>query len=1073
MVNPLYLIALLLASAFLHPLIARVHKKAGAVLVTAVLAAGVLFPLQWLTALDASAMQSFVFQTAGFKAPISINLQVGIQETLFLLLINGGAFLNVIYSLSRGKKAWNDSSQILLMTLLLGVNGLILSRDLFNMFVFMEISSISLYALVASKNSGKSFEAGIKLMIAGGIASAFYLIGVIFLYRITGTLNLDDMIAKSSMLDNRIGMTAVFFVAASLLIELKPFPANGWGADVYQAADTEVSSLVSGASATAVFFVLYKIMPLFNLSILQVAALSGGATFLFSQLLALKQDSVRRMLGYSSIGQIGLLVLVASVGTYYGDMLSARLFGGIFLPLLLLAGNHLFSKIGLFWVTGITGQKSLATLGKNKGSAVGIAVQGILTSALAGFPPFPAFWAKWALVTGLVSLGAYSWSFIILLGSLIEAVYLFRWFLKSIKDTSDDGAVHDEIIEDDFAVPAEAAPEAEKGTFGLPWLAPTLSSIVLAAAGGFLSLLFLMPGEISSIVDLIMLLPLAALLIWTLLDLLRIPLKIQILLAIAASAAYGYFAYTTLDGIREVFALIFIAGSAVQMIALMNRKGRHTGLTGMLVTMVFSLGSLIYAQTTLQFFFSWELMTISSFFLVVRGQKSSAAGLRYLTFSLAGAFSILAALALGSGAMAAVLFGVGFLVKMGAIGLHIWLPGAYAESDDDVSTFFSSVLSKAGLLMLFLLSGVFSQNIFPSLSSQGILGSMTFTDLLGWIGVVTAFAGAFLALFKEDIKYTLAYSSMGQVGYMLLSYALMTQLGWMNSLYLAVTHLLFKGMLFIAISGVIYRTQTRLMYKMGGLISRMPVTFFTVLIGIIALSGVPPLTGFGSKWMLYTALIEKGWYLQAAIAMFASGIAFLYLFRLIHVIFLGQLKDEHRDIKEAPLWFLIPQIIGIIGIMFISVYPSAFLKVLEKAVSPYFPTTISWEGYTVLSTLGYWNGTAVMFVTIGVFLAPLIWLLIVQRKHTQKVGQFNIVYAAERPYKPETTHYGYNFFAPYEKALGFLKAPLVTNFWGKVVSIAEVTGSAVRRLYSGNIQTYALWIVLYTSILLLIIQRGM
>jgi formate hydrogenlyase subunit 3/multisubunit Na+/H+ antiporter MnhD subunit len=380
--------------------------------------------------------------------------------------------------------------------------------------------------------------------------------------------------------------------------------------------------------------------------------------------------------------------------------------------------------------------------------------------------------------------------------------------------------------------------------------------------------------------------------------------------------------------------------------------------------------------------------------------------------------------------------------------------------------------------MLFLLAGLFVQEAIPAGFAAGtrlesLLSGIAFTDLLGWLGVVTAFAGAFLALFKEDIKYTLAYSSMGQVGYMLLSFALMSQLGWMNSLYLAVTHLMFKGMLFVAISGVVYRTKTRLMYQMGGLITRMPITFFTVLIGIIAVSGVPPLTGFGAKWMLYTALIEKGWYLQAALAMFASGIAFLYLFRLIHVIFLGQLKDEHRTVTEAPIWMLIPQVVGIAGIMLYSMYPSLLLKPLEAAVAPFFETTISWDGYTVLSTLGYWNGTAVMYVTMGVFLVPLLWLLIVQRKNTQKVGQFNIVYAAERPYRPETTHFGYNFFAPYEKALGFLHKPLATRFWYRVVSVAEVAGSMVRKLYTGNIQTYALWIVIYTSILLSILQRGM
>ncbi len=1079
MVNPLYLIAILLGTAFLHPLVARRFKGAAQVLVLAVIAFSVALPALWLASLNTMGQSHVLFDTAGFRAPFSIPLQVGVEESLFLLLVNAGAFLGAMYFMLREKEEFSGATQILLLTLLLGSDGLILTRDLFNMFVFMEISSISLYGLVAKPKSGRSFEAGIKLMVAGGIASALYLVGVIFLYRLTGTLNLDEMILRSGALKGVAGAAALGLLTLSLLIELKPFPANGWGADVYQATDPGISALISGTSATAVFFVLYKITPLLGARVLQVAAVSGGVTFLASQILAYKQDSTRRMLGYSSIGQIGLLILVIALGALYGEAFTARVFGGVFFVVLLLAGNHLLSKAGLFWVSGIRNDDSLADSLSERPGALAAAGQGILTSALAGFPPFPGFWAKWMLVTALIRFGSYSWAFVILLGSLVEAAYLFRWFLTTVRKAGDSGEVHDEIIPSDF--PQEITPasgETRIPVSGDGWLAPALAAVILAAGGAMLSIMFLFRPGAALMEQSMLLIPLAALLLWGLLDLIRIPFRIQIVLALAASGLYAYLFIPSLDGIRQIFGLIFIAGSAVQMITLLNRRGSHRGLAALLTALVFSLGNLLFASSALELFFSWELMTVTSFFLIVRGRKASGAALRYLVFSLAGAFSILAGLALGSGVPAAILLGLGFLTKMGTIGFHIWLPGAYAESDDDLSTFFSSVLSKAGLLMMFLLAGAFMQDLVPGLADAGtrleaLFAGISIAQILGWLGAATAFAGAFLALFKEDIKYTLAYSSMGQVGYMLLSFSLMTQLGWMNSLYLAVTHLLFKGMLFIAIAGVIYRTNERMMYKMGGLISRMPVSFFTVLIGIIALSGVPPLTGFGAKWMLYTALIEEGWYLQAAVAMFASGIAFLYLFRLIHVIFLGQLKDEHRNVKEAPVWFLIPQIAGIAGIMLFSVYPSLLLKPLEAAVAPYFSGTIAWDGYTVLSTLGYWNGTAVMFVTVGVFLLPLIWLLIVQRKNTQKVGQFNIVFAAERPHRPETTHFGYNFFAPYEKALGFLKNPVVSRFWYRVLSVVEVTGSAARRLYSGNIQTQALWIVLYSSILLLILQRGL
>ncbi|HMA62190.1 MAG TPA: NADH-quinone oxidoreductase subunit F, partial [bacterium] len=232
--------------------------------------------------------------------------------------------------------------------------------------------------------------------------------------------------------------------------------------------------------------------------------------------------------------------------------------------------------------------------------------------------------------------------------------------------------------------------------------------------------------------------------------------------------------------------------------------------------------------------------------------------------------------------------------------------------------------------------------------------------------------------------------------------------------------------------------------------------------------GVPPLSGFGGKWMLYTALIEKGWYLQAGLAFFAGAVAFLYLFRLIHSIFLGQLKPEHRNIKESPIWYHIPSYIFIGGIMAISAFPNIILKPLIQAVSGYFPASITLENYTVISTLGYWNGNAVMLVTMGIFMTLLIFMLMRIRSVT-KVEQFNIVYAAERPERPVTTHVAYNFFAPYKKALGFLDRSRAVRFWDNISQWSHTLAAAFNNIYTGNAQTYALHIFMLIVILYLII----
>ncbi len=1107
MVSPIYAIAIPLGAAFLLPLFEKAGKNAAKALVLAILAALTALPVSWLVVWIVNTpnlagllrVSPLAVDTGGFPAPISIRLAAGIGEALVMALVNLTAFLGITHMLVRSQAKPTGKTLVLLLTLVTGVNGLILTRDLFNIFVFLEITSISTYALIASNGSKRAYEAGFKYIIAGSIASSIYLVGVIYLYRLTGSLSLDHL--------PRSGGTAIalMLLTTALLLELKPFPANGWSLDVYQAADPGISAMVSAVGASGVLFVLYKLTPLLSPTHLRLIAGSGAVTFVFSQVIALRQTDVRRMLGYSSTAQIGLMLLV--IGSGRGTIPTIVLLG-------LLLGNHMLSKAGLFWVTDlIDGNRTIASMSDSgslpalaRNKPLLVAMIGILLAALAGLPPFPSFWAKWHLVSALVPNGRWLLVAVVLGGSLMEAGYLFRWFTRFTKASEDPGDVHQERIPADVPVTtrpqtgtvssrsgkealarqaASTAAATQATTQTIPQVVrqaeqpveisgspvPTIIATLVLVFGGIAAAVgFLAPNQ-----ELILLVPLAVLLIGALLDTLRIPSKIQLLLGMLGIGVYSWLLLPSLGGIPLVFGLLFLVGGLLQMIALMQRKGHQPGLAVLVSTLLFSLGNLLFVQSRLGFFFSWELMSIVSYLLIVRGRAASGAALRYLMFSLGGAYSILVGLVLlptgfaphaTSSLWAGILLGTGFLIKIGTVGLHIWLPGAYAEAEDEVSSLLSSVLSKAGLFMLFTTAGLFIQPLLRSVPG------VTLAYLLGWLGALTALAGAFLAVFQEDIKYTLAYSSMGQMGYMLLSFALMTQLGWINSMYLAVTHLLFKTMLFVAIAGVVHRTGTRLMYRMGGLISRMPVSFFSVLIGIIALSGVPPLTGFGAKWMLYTALIEKGWYLQAGMAFFASAIAFLYLFRLIHTIFLGQLKDEHREIREAPLWYLVPQLIAIIGIMLVSMFPNLLIKPLEMAIAGYFPQTIAWQGSTLVSTLGYWNGNAVMYVTMGVFLVPLVWLLATRRKHNQKVRQFNIVYSAERPDRPQTTHYAYNFYAPYRSALGSFLTPWATRFWKRVLSVVRVVGSSTRRIYSGDGQTYALYVLLYAIVLMLLLRGG-
>jgi formate hydrogenlyase subunit 3/multisubunit Na+/H+ antiporter MnhD subunit len=494
--------------------------------------------------------------------------------------------------------------------------------------------------------------------------------------------------------------------------------------------------------------------------------------------------------------------------------------------------------------------------------------------------------------------------------------------------------------------------------------------------------------------------------------------------------------------------------------------------------MLMYAGMIMLIRTTdsFGFFAAWELLTVGSYFLILRGKESEPHALSYILFSLGGAFLILAGFALAASAvppaptfslanLAAltapvapwvfVLLAVGFMTKTAAIGVHIWLPGAHAEAETDVSPMVSGILLKAGLYGLFVL--------LMAMGKQQLFG-IELTHALLWIAALTALLGNLMAIFQEDGKRLLAYSSIGQMGYAVFGLALMNHLGWLMALMFVINHYIYKAMLFLSVGGVAKRTGTRDMYKMGGLITLMPLSFIATLIGIIAVSGVPPLSGFGGRWIFYNAIMTSDVRMPMVILFLAGPIAFLYLFRLIYTIFLGQLKDEFRRVKEAPFWIVLPQMIYVALLMIFAIFPGIALRRVDEYLNQFFPEGgLGWSGNEITSAYGYWNPVSIMIIICVIFGVLLAWLMFVDRK-AQKVKQFNIVFSAEAPYRPETTHFAWNFFAPYRKALGFLVLPLATMFWGTITGLLHTGADIARRFYTGNGQTYAFHFLLFVIV---------
>jgi formate hydrogenlyase subunit 3/multisubunit Na+/H+ antiporter MnhD subunit len=1040
MVDAIHIISVALAAAFLLGLIQDRRGLAYGIALLAFAAVSAIAG-QWVWALGWNGVAPVEILTAGIEPPFAIALHMGIAEAALILLINLTGLLSLIYLRDTMFKQGRRAMAVLLI-FAMALGGMVLTRDLFNLFVFIELIVISTGGLILLSHDKRALGAGFKYLIVAQLISLLLLIGIIFAYHATGTLNIDDMSTMTAALFKSGGTLAFFLILVAVIAELKPFPANGWALDIYESAHPAFSALLSAASGSAALFAADKILLIGGANWLPIATGVGIVTFVASNLFALSQNNDRRLLGYSSVAQIGLVLTVIGQRDVLGENF-LFIGGGILLA-------HAVSKAGLYWLSGLIEGRELSDWSVLRERPLLLFAFVTFIALLTGLPPFPGFYAKWELIHVLANESRLVLVALILFGALLEAGYLFRWFGRIMHGRSQVSGIA---------------------------TSPYKLAVVLAAVASGWGLSYLW-GELSVHGNLLHALPLLFALSFLLLE--WLPVWIKNTLAIAGLCAWFYLGYPGYDPLQLIFAVVILIGGAVILLASYHAHGRRVGFYPSTMLMFAGLAMLIVAQDSFSFFAAWESLTVGSYFLILRGKKSEPHALSYIVFSLGGAFLILAGFALAAEGHSVfeiealsqtaatvapwvfVLLALGFMTKTASIGLHIWLPGAHAEAETDVSPMVSGILLKAGIFGL--------MTLLIQMGRQELYG-IDLTHVLLWIGALSALIGNLMAIFQEDAKRLLAYSSIGQMGYALFGLAMMNHLGWLMALMFVANHYIYKSMLFLSVGGIAKRTGTREMYRMGGLINLMPLSFIAVLIGIIAVSGVPPLSGFGGRWIFYNAIMTAEYRLPIVIVFIAGPIAFLYLFRLIYTIFLGQLKDEFRQVREAPFWILLPQMIYVALLMAFALVPGVALRHVDTFMDRFFPHGgLNWEGMTITSSFGYWSPVQIMIVIGVIFVSLFMWLLFVNRR-AQPVKQFNMGYSAERPFRPETTHFAWNFFAPYRKALGFLTQPLVTNFWCAITDLLHALADMLRKLYTGNGQTYAFHFLAFVVVVYLL-QMG-
>ncbi|MCD5391073.1 NADH/ubiquinone/plastoquinone (complex I) [candidate division NPL-UPA2 bacterium] len=338
--------------------------------------------------------------------PIGINLVLDGLSGFILVTVSLVSFMATLFSVQYMEQYTSKLHYYSLFLLMVaGMNGVVLSGDMFNIFVFLEIASIASYALVGFGCRHEELEASFKYLVLGSIASILILFGVALCYAMTGTLNMAHLgqLIRGDM-NPPILLALTFFLAGfSLKAALVPFHA--WLPDAHPSAPAPISAMLSGVliKAIGIYALIRVIFNVFGLTPLLSSILTtlGTLSMIVSVLLAIGQWDLKRLLAYHSISQIGYVILGIGLGTPLGIL------GGLFHLI-----NHAAFKSLLFLNAGAieytTGTRELERMGGlNKKMPVTGSTSIIASMSIAGIPPFNGFWSKLIIIMACVNAGRF------------------------------------------------------------------------------------------------------------------------------------------------------------------------------------------------------------------------------------------------------------------------------------------------------------------------------------------------------------------------------------------------------------------------------------------------------------------------------------------------------------------------------------------------------------------------------------------------------------------------------------------------------------------------------------------
>ena len=436
---PAILFLLPLFAAISMPVVCLKHRHWSHPISVATLAVMVLVSILNLNNVIQNGEVRYVF--SGWTVPLGIEWVADGLASVILVLLAILGFLGVMFTGPTSPKALGGRIvhyYILILLLISALTGIVFARDLFNLFVFLEVAAISSYALVGVAG-GRALVAAFRYLVLGTLGASLYLLGVSYLYAVTGTLNMTDIVDRLPLLiSSKALMGGLLFMFIGLGIKMALVPFHAWMPEAYTHAPDSISpilaSLVTKVALLAwlriVYWVLNAPVVFFNIPILMLVAVLGTLAAVIGAFLALAQRDIKMMFAYGGISHIGIILIGIGQGNQTGYA------GGVFYLL-----NDAVMQAALFFLAGVAfcqyGVKTIDDLGRVGKQAPWVTGSLVVMSmGMIGLPPTGGFFGKWYIILGALEAGNYVSVAAVLLSTLLTLAYFVKLFEAIFRQSS-------------------------------------------------------------------------------------------------------------------------------------------------------------------------------------------------------------------------------------------------------------------------------------------------------------------------------------------------------------------------------------------------------------------------------------------------------------------------------------------------------------------------------------------------------------------------------------------------------------------------------------------------------------